>query len=85
MLMVLSVSDTIPTAISKILWNELEAEQSKTRKDLWLRKHYFLKNNAIFISLKKDNVQYFHNSASSEHALLLIVKLRIELSLVLAF
>lgn len=84
MLMALSVSDTIPTPISKILWNELEAEQSKRRRDLWLRKHCFLKN-IIFISLRKDNVQYFHNNNSSEHALLFIIKLKIELSLVLAF
>lgn len=49
------------TTVSKILWNEFEAEESKIYKtgDLQLRKHIILKNSTfIFISLQKDNVQY---------------------------
>lgn len=45
------------TTVSKILWNEFEAEESNTTRDLLLRKHIFLKNNTfIFISLQKGNV-----------------------------
>lgn len=74
MLMFLSVSDGIPTIISKILWTEFEAEQRKTTKILLLRKHIFLKNNTfIFICLRKR--QCFHSNDPSGGGLLFFITL----------
>lgn len=58
MIMFLSVSDENPTILVKFL--ELIWRRTKRNDTLLLRKHFFLKNNTfIFISLKKDKVQYF--------------------------